>query len=76
MCGKIIPFSELDSGGVDRLIRRARLSKTNKTIARAYLNGEKIVDIAALRGINLDRSAVGKRIRNEILPELERTAGL
>lgn len=76
MCGKIIPFSELDSGGVDRLIRRARLSKTNKTIARAYLNGEKIVDIAALHGINLDRSAVGKRIRNEILPELERTAGL
>lgn len=76
MCGKIIPFSDLDAGGVDRLIDRARLSRENKIIARAYLNGEKIVDIATLRGIHMDRSAVGKRIHNEIMPELERIANL
>lgn len=76
MCARIIPFSDLDAGGVDRLIDRARLSRENKIIARAYLNGEKIVDIATLRGIHMDRSAVGKRIHNEIMPELERIANL
>lgn len=76
MCGKIIPFSDLDAGGVDRLIDRARLSRENKIIARAYLNGEKIVDIATLREISLDRSVVGKRIKKDILPELERIANL
>lgn len=76
MCAKIIPFPQLDAGGVNQLIDRARLSKENKIIARAYLNGEKIVDIATLRGIHMDRSAVGKRIHNEIMPELERIANL
>lgn len=76
MCAKIIPFPQLDAGGVEKLIDRARLSRENKIIARAYLNGEKIVDIAALRDVHMDRSAVGKRIHNEIMPELERTASL
>ena len=76
MCARIIPFPTLDSDGVDRLIDRARLSRENKLIAREYLRGEKIVDIAALREICMDRSAVGKRIKREILPELERVQNL
>lgn len=76
MCAKIIPFPNLDAKGVDKLIDRARLTRENKIIAKAYLNGEKIVDIAALRGVNMDRSAVGKRLKGDILPELERIANL
>nr|DAH56768.1 MAG TPA: hypothetical protein [Caudoviricetes sp.] len=79
MCGvgaRILPFPDLDAGGVDRLIHRSRLSRENKIIARKYLHGEKLVDIAVLREISLSRSAVGKRIHREILPELERVAKL
>ena len=76
MCARIIPFPTLDADGIDRLVDRARLSRENKIIAREYLRGEKIVDIAVLREISLDRSAVGKRIKNDILPELERVANL
>lgn len=76
MCARILPFPTLDANGIDRLVDRARLSRENKIIAREYLRGEKIVDIAVLREISLDRSAVGKRIKNDILPELERVANL
>ena len=76
MCARILPFPTLDAVGIDRLVDRARLSRENKIIAREYLRGEKIVDIAVLREISLDRSAVGKRIKNDILPELERVANL
>lgn len=76
MRAKIIPFPTLDADGVNALIERSRLSKENKVIAKAYLNGEKIVDIATLQGVHMERSAVGKRIKNEIMPELERTASL
>lgn len=76
MSAKIILFAELDAKGVDKLIDRARLSKENKIIARNYLKGEKIMDIAALRGVNMDRSTVGKRIKKDIVPELERVANL
>ena len=76
MCARILPFPTLDADGIDRLVDRARLSRENKIIAREYLRGEKIVDIAVLREISLDRSAVGKRIKNDILPELERVAHL
>lgn len=76
MCARIIPFPTLDAQDVDRLIERARLSRENRIIAKAYLNGEKIVDIATLRGVHMERSTVGKRIKNEILPELERIANL
>ena len=76
MCARILPFPTLDADGIDRLVDRARLSRENKIIAREYLRGEKIVDIAVLREVSLDRSAVGKRIKNDILPELERVANL
>ena len=76
MCARILPFPTLDADGIDRLVDRARLSRENKIIAREYLRGEKIVDIAVLREISLDRSAVGKRTKNDILPELERVANL
>ena len=76
MSARILPFPALDAAGVDKLISRARLPESDKIIARAYLNNEKIVDIAALREISMDRSAVGKRIRRDILPELERFANL
>lgn len=76
MSARILPFPTLDAAGVDELIARARLPENDKIIARAYLNNEKIVDIAALREISMDRSAVGKRIRRDILPELERVANL
>lgn len=76
MGAKIIPFPALDADGADRLVDRARLSRENRIIAREYLRGEKIVDIAALREISMDRSTVGKRIRREILPELERVANM
>lgn len=76
MSAKIILFAELDAKGVDKLIDRARLTRENKIIARNYLKGEKIVDIAALREVNLDRSTVGKRIKKDIVPELERVANL
>ena len=76
MSARIPPFPALDAAGVDKLISRARLPESDKIIARAYLNNEKIVDIAALREISMDRSAVGKRIRRDILPELERVANL
>lgn len=76
MCARIIPFPTLDADGVDALIERSRLSRENRIIAKAYLNGEKIVDIATLQGVHMERSAVGKRIKNEIMPELERTASL
>lgn len=76
MCARVLPFPTLDADGIDRLVDRARLSRENKIIAREYLRGEKIVDIAVLREISLDRSAVGKRIKNDILPELERVANL
>ncbi len=76
MCARILPFPALDADGVDRLVARARLSRENKIIAREYLHGEKIVDIAVLREISMDRSAVGRRIKNDILPELERVANL
>ncbi len=76
MGAKIIPFPMLDADGADRLVDRARLSRENRIIAREYLRGEKIVDIAALREISMDRSTVGKRIRREILPELERVANM
>lgn len=76
MSARIIPFPALDADGVNRLIERARLSRQNKIIAREYLRGEKIVDIAVLREVSMDRSAVGKRIRREILPELERVENL
>ena len=76
MRARILPFPPLDAAGVDKLISRARLPESDKIIARAYLNNEKIVDIAALREISMDRSAVGKRIRRDILPELERVANL
>lgn len=72
MCARILPFPTLDADGVDRLIDRARLSRENKIIAREYLHGEKIMDIAVLREISMDRSAVGKRIKRDIMPELER----
>ncbi len=76
MCARIIPFPDLDAEGVERLIDRSRLSRQNRVIAREYLCGEKIVDIAVLREVCLDRSAVGKRIKNEIIPELKRVASL
>ena len=76
MGAKIILFPTLDADGADRLVARARLSRENRIIAREYLRGEKIVDIAALREISMDRSTVGKRIRREILPELERVANM
>lgn len=76
MCARIIPFPMLDADGVDALIERSRLSRENRIIAKAYLNGEKIVDIATLQGVHMERSAVGKRIKNEIMPELERVTNL
>lgn len=76
MCARIIPFPDLDADGVERLIDRSRLSRQNRVIAREYLSGEKIVDIAVLREVCMDRSAVGKRIKNEIMPELKRVASL
>lgn len=76
MSARIIPFPALDADGVESLLERARLSRRNKIIAREYLNGEKIVDIAVLREVSMDRSAVGKRIKNEIMPELKRVASL
>lgn len=76
MCARIIPFPTLDADGVDALIERSRLSRENRIIAKAYLNGEKIVDIATLQGVHMERSAVGKRIKNEIMPELERVTNL
>lgn len=76
MSARILPFPALDADGANRLIERARLSRENRIIAREYLRGEKIVDIAALREISMDRSTVGKRIRRDILPELERVVNL
>ena len=76
MCARIIPFPDLDAEGVERLIDRSRLSRQNRVIAREYLRGEKIIDIAVLREVCMDRSAVGKRIKNEIIPELKRVASL
>lgn len=76
MRAKIIPFPTLDADGVNALIERSRLSQENRIIAKAYLSGEKIVDIATLQGVHMERSTVGKRIKNEIMPELERTASL
>lgn len=66
-----MPFPALDAAGVDKLIARARLPESDKIIARAYLNNEKIVDIAALREISMDRSAVAKRLRGQIVPRLD-----
>lgn len=76
MCARIIPFPDLDADGVERLIDRSRLSRQNRVIAREYLHGEKIIDIAVLREVCMDRSAVGKRIKNEIMPELKRVSDL
>ena len=76
MCARIIPFPDLDADGVERLIDRSRLSRQNRVIAREHLRGEKIIDIAVMREVCMDRSAVGKRIKNEIIPELKRVASL
>ena len=63
MCARILPFPTLDADGIDRLVDRARLSRENKIIAREYLRGEKIVDIAVLRASADDLRAHQRRSR-------------
>lgn len=71
--GKAIPFPDLDARGVEELINRSRMSTENRQIARLYLiEGKNLVEIGVDDLVRLDRSTVGKHLRRDILPELER----
>ena len=75
--GKVIPFPDLDARGVEDLINRSRMSTENRQIARLYLiEGKNLVEIGVDDLVRLDRSTVGKHIRREILPELERVRNI
>lgn len=70
-------FPDLDANGREKLIRRACLEESDKQIARLYLiHDSKLVDIGVDNKVRLSRSAVGKRIKKNILPELERIRAL
>lgn len=71
--GRIIPFPDLDAQGIETLIDRSCLADDNRQIARLYLiRGKKLVEIGVDDLVRLDRSTVGKRLRKEVIPELER----
>ena len=71
--GRIIPFPDLDANGIEALIDRSCLGDDNRQIARLYLiRGKKLVEIGVDDLVRLDRSTVGKRLRKEVIPELER----
>ena len=73
----MIPFPDLDARGVEDLINRSRMSTENRQIARLYLiEGKNLVEIGVDDLVRLDRSTVGKHIRREILPELERVRNI
>lgn len=75
--GKVIPFPDLDARGVEDLINRSRMSTENRQIARLYLiEGKNLVEIGVDDLVRLDRSTVGKHIRRDILPELERVRNI
>ena len=49
------------------------MSVEDRQIARLYLiEGKKLVEIGVDDLVRLDRSTVGKRLRKEVIPELER----
>lgn len=53
------------------------MSPENRQIARLYLiEGKSLVEIGVDDLVRLDRSTVGKHLRREILPELERTRNI
>ena len=75
--GKVIPFPDLDARVVEDLINRSRMSTENRQIARLYLiEGKNLVEIGVDDLVRLDRSTVGKHIRRDILPELERVRNI
>lgn len=58
---------------MEELIGRSCMSAENRQIARLYLiEGKKLVEIGVDDLVRLDRSTVGKHLRREIIPELER----
>lgn len=73
----MIPFPDLDARGVEDLINRSRMSTENRQIARLYLiEGKNLVEIGVDDLVRLDRSTVGKHLRRDILPELERVRNI
>lgn len=71
--GRIVPFPDLDANGIEALIDRSCLGDDNRQIARLYLiRGKKLVEIGVDELVCLERSTVGKRLRREVIPELER----
>ena len=73
----MIPFPDLDAGGVENLIKRSRMDVDDQQIARLYLiEDKKLVEIGVDDLVRLDRSTVGKRLHRKILPELERVKKL
>ncbi|MBR4893721.1 MAG: hypothetical protein IKY53_00730, partial [Lachnospiraceae bacterium] len=71
--GKILYFPDLDAKGREKLIDRACLRADDKRIAKLYfVKGEDQADIGVDGMVHLSRSAVGKRIKKKIIPELER----
>lgn len=55
------------------MIDRSCLDDENRQIARLYLiKGKRLVDIGVDSLVRMDRSTVGKRLRREVIPELER----
>ena len=53
------------------------MSVENRQIARLYLiEGKKLVEIGVDDLVRLDRSTVGKHLRREVIPELERVKKL
>lgn len=71
--GRIVPFPDLDANGIEDLIDRSCLGDDNRQIARLYLiRGKKLVEIGVDELVCLERSTVGKRLRREVIPELER----
>lgn len=70
-------FPDLDAKGREKLISRACLDDDDKQIARLYLiHDNKLVEIGVDGKVVLSRSAVGKRIKRRIIPELERVYSL
>ncbi len=63
-------FDGITSSGMSRLILEARLSPTDVQIAASRLMwGMDYADIGA--AVGMDRSAVSRRLRNQIVPHIE-----
>ena len=71
--GRIIPFPDLDARGIEDLIDRSCLDDENRQIALlSLIKGKRLVEIGVDDHVRMDRSTVGKRLRREVIPELER----